>query len=82
MKAVTMTKEEHKDFLKRFDKDGDGRLSRKELTEAFRSLGLNFSWWRAWRALRHADKNHDGYISEEEMDELVKYSTKKWRFTV
>ncbi|KAG5543455.1 hypothetical protein RHGRI_016251 [Rhododendron griersonianum] len=79
---VPLTEEQLKDLLKRYDKNGDGRLSRKELREAFRSLGLNFSGWRAWRALRHADENGDGYISEEEMEELVKYATKKWGFTV
>ncbi|KAG5543452.1 hypothetical protein RHGRI_016248 [Rhododendron griersonianum] len=79
---VPLTEEQLKGLLKRYDKNGDGRLSRKELREAFRSLGLNFSGWRAWRALRHADENGDGYISEEEMEELVKYATKKWGFTV
>lgn len=79
---VPLTEEQLKGLLKRHDKNGDGRLSRKELREAFRSLGLKFSGWRAWRALRHADGNSDGYISEEEMEELVKYATNKWGFTV
>lgn len=79
---VPLTEEQLQGLLKRFDKNGDRRLSREELREAFRSLGLNFSGWRAWRALRHADENGDGYISEEEMKELVKYATSKWGFTV
>ncbi|KAH7848323.1 hypothetical protein Vadar_001253 [Vaccinium darrowii] len=79
---VPLTEEQLKGLLKRYDKNGDGRLSREELREVFRSLGLNFSGWRAWRALRHADRNGDGYISEEEMKELVKYATSKWGFSV
>ncbi|KAG5543450.1 hypothetical protein RHGRI_016246 [Rhododendron griersonianum] len=79
---VPLTEEQLKGLLKRHDKNGDGRLSRKELREAFRSLGLDFNGWRAWRALCHADENGDGYISEAEMKELVKYATKKWGFTV
>ncbi|KAI8549902.1 hypothetical protein RHMOL_Rhmol06G0061200 [Rhododendron molle] len=79
---VPLNEEQLKDLLKRYDKNGDGRLSRKELREAFRSLGLNFCGWRAWQALHHADENGDGYISEGEMEELVKFATKKWGFTV
>ncbi|KAI8549900.1 hypothetical protein RHMOL_Rhmol06G0061000 [Rhododendron molle] len=74
-------KEQLKDLLERYDKNGDGRLSWKELREAFRSSGLNFSGWRAWQALRHADENGDGYISEEEMGKLVKFAKNQWGFT-
>ncbi|CAK9168715.1 unnamed protein product [Ilex paraguariensis] len=70
-----------KGLLKRYDINKDGKLSRKELKEAFRSLGLKFSGWRARRALHHADANGDGVISEEEMNELVKYAS-RWGFII
>ncbi|KAL7262118.1 hypothetical protein ACSBR1_000493 [Camellia fascicularis] len=66
---------------KGMDKNGDGKLSKKELKDAFHDLGLKFSGWRAGRALRHADANGDGYISDEELNELVKYA-KRWGFSL
>ncbi|KAB1220336.1 putative calcium-binding protein CML10 [Morella rubra] len=77
-----LSEEQLKGLLKRYDTNGDGRLSQNELKAAFRSLGLRFSGWRAGRAIRHADANGDGYISEEEMKELVKYAMMKWGFTI
>ncbi|KAM7514212.1 hypothetical protein LguiA_003795 [Lonicera macranthoides] len=70
-----------KGLLKRYDTNGDGKLSKKELRAAFHKLGLRFSWWRAGRAIRHADANGDGYISEDELSELVKYCM-KWGFNI
>lgn len=79
--SVPLSEEQIKGLLKRYDTNGDGRLSRKELEVAFRRLGLNFIGWKAKRALRHADANGDGYISEDELSELVKYAT-KWGFKI
>lgn len=53
------------------DDDRDGRLSRRELTEAFRHLGAWFPSCRASLALRHADTDGDGYISDHELNQLV-----------
>lgn len=58
------------------DEDRDGRLSRSDLTEAFRYLGAWFPSCRAFLALRHADTNGDGYISDYELDQLVHYAFK------
>ncbi|KAL0017380.1 hypothetical protein SO802_004449 [Lithocarpus litseifolius] len=71
--SYPLSEEQLKGLLKRYDTNGDGKLSKNELKAAFRSLGLHFSGWRAGQALRHADANGDGYVSEEEMKELVKY---------
>ncbi|KAH7567410.1 hypothetical protein JRO89_XS07G0068300 [Xanthoceras sorbifolium] len=62
--------------FRRFDTDHDGRLSRQEITNAFHSLGSIVPCWRAWRALRHADANKDGFVSENEFNQLVKYAAK------
>lgn len=64
-------------WLRRYDTDGDGRLTKQELQDAFKSLGSTFPAWRAWRALRHADANGDGCINEDELRELVKYVIKR-----
>ncbi|KAJ0046153.1 hypothetical protein Pint_04814 [Pistacia integerrima] len=64
-------------MFKRFDKDNNGILTRQELNEAFSKLGSKFPAWRTWRALRHADANGDGCISEKEINELVKYALKR-----
>ena len=79
--SYPLSEEQLKGLLKRYDTNGDRKLSKKELKAAFRSLGLHFSGWRAGQALRHADANGDGYVSEDEMKELVKYAM-KWGFTI
>ncbi|GMN35195.1 hypothetical protein TIFTF001_005135 [Ficus carica] len=68
-----------KGVLARYDIDGDGVLTRKELKEAFKAAGSSFPGWRAIRALCHADKNRDGVISEKELNNLVSYATKRGR---
>ena len=79
--SYPLSEEQLKGLLKRYDTNGDGKLSKNELKAAFRSLGLHFSGWRAGKALRHADANGDGYVSEDEMKELVKYAM-IWGFTI
>ncbi|KAJ4717457.1 putative Calcium-binding EF-hand family protein [Melia azedarach] len=67
------TEEEWNQVKNRYDKNGDGRLSKKELRDAFNSLGSYFPGWRAWRALHYADSDGDGYISDDEYNNLVNY---------
>ncbi|KAM7490055.1 hypothetical protein LguiA_032976 [Lonicera macranthoides] len=67
-----LSEDQLKGLLKRYDTNGDGKLSKEELRAAFRQLGLRFSRWRAGRAIGHADANGDGYISEDELHELIK----------
>ncbi|KAK9946522.1 hypothetical protein M0R45_011985 [Rubus argutus] len=60
------------------DKNGDGKLSKTEVKEAFAKLGAFCPDYRAWKARRHADANHDGFISlDEELKELVNYTQKQ-----
>ncbi|XP_021285247.1 calmodulin-like protein 3 [Herrania umbratica] len=70
---VPLTKAQLKLILVSFDRNGDNRLSKQELKDAFNYIGSHFPSWRAGRALRRADDNEDGYISEGEMDDLVEY---------
>ncbi|KAL5777800.1 hypothetical protein ACOSP7_010726 [Xanthoceras sorbifolium] len=74
---IPLTEEQWKVWLRGFDTNGDGRLSKEELKNALESLGSSFPTWRSWRALYHADENGDGYISDNELDGLVKYLIKR-----
>ena len=60
--------------FKSFDRDGDGKLSRDELKQAFRYLGSRWSSYRTNTALHRADCNNDGFINQEELAELVDYA--------
>ncbi|KAK8571351.1 hypothetical protein V6N13_103478 [Hibiscus sabdariffa] len=70
---VPLTKAQVKAILQRFDSDGDCRLSKKELESALYYIGSHLPGWRATQALNTADRNHDGYINDSEMDDLVEY---------
>ncbi|KAI3991994.1 hypothetical protein MKX01_014885 [Papaver californicum] len=74
-----MTMEEFKLWLKGFDKDGDGRISKQELREALRLHGSGgwFTTWKSGRGVRSADANRDGFINENEMSNLVGFATKE-----
>ncbi|MCD9559223.1 hypothetical protein HAX54_017080 [Datura stramonium] len=56
-----------KRMLMKYDKNGDGKLSKHELRLAFKEMGLHFCRCKAGKALRFADKNGDGYINEDEI---------------
>ncbi|KAF8024554.1 hypothetical protein BT93_F1658 [Corymbia citriodora subsp. variegata] len=62
-----------KEFFRRCDANGDGRLNWAELKNVFQRLGVSASGWRAILALLHADENRDGCISEHELDVLLEY---------
>ncbi|CAL5332387.1 unnamed protein product [Camellia sinensis] len=66
-----LNEEQLKGIFKKHDKNGDGRLSRKELKKAFEELGAWIPDWRALRGLCNADANGNGFISEEEMNSLI-----------
>ncbi|GMN35191.1 hypothetical protein TIFTF001_005138 [Ficus carica] len=66
-----------KGLFRRYDADGDSRLSMEELKNAFSSLGSFAPGWRAIRALCRVDKNSDGFVDEQELDNLVRYAAKR-----
>ncbi|KAF0908075.1 hypothetical protein E2562_022922 [Oryza meyeriana var. granulata] len=71
-----MTVEDFKEWLKQFDTDKDGRISRSELREAIRTRGGWFSGMRAGRAVRHADRDNSGFVDESEVENLVAFAQK------
>lgn len=76
--AKPYTDAQLKGVFRRCSADGDGRLSRQELKNAFSSLGSFAPRWRAIRALRRVDKNRDSFIiGEEELENLVRYAAKQ-----
>ncbi|XVE70059.1 hypothetical protein DITRI_Ditri10aG0041200 [Diplodiscus trichospermus] len=69
-------------LFKRCDVNKDGRLSKDEVKAGFRRLHSRWPAYRTQRAFKVADKNRDGYISEAELDELVKYVLECYEGTV
>ncbi|XVE70051.1 hypothetical protein DITRI_Ditri10aG0040400 [Diplodiscus trichospermus] len=74
---LTLNEEQLKVIFKEHDINGDGRLSKEELLKAFQKLGSRNPGWRVRRSMHHADKNGDGSISLDELEELVKYAVKQ-----
>ncbi|GLT39013.1 hypothetical protein SLA2020_132230 [Shorea laevis] len=72
-----MTVDEYKAWLRRFDADQDGQISREELNDALHSARTWFAWWKARQGMKAADDNHDGRIdNSKEMEKLVSYAQK------
>ncbi|XVF64039.1 hypothetical protein PTKIN_Ptkin09bG0135200 [Pterospermum kingtungense] len=63
---LPLTEAQLRSIFKLSDSNRDGRLS----------LGSHLPGWRAGRGLSQADGNGDGYVSDEELDHLVKYALK------
>ncbi|PIA46328.1 hypothetical protein AQUCO_01500091v1 [Aquilegia coerulea] len=73
-----MTIEEFKQWLKQFDYDGDGRISKEELREALRSVGGWFTTWKSGRGIKSADTNGNGYIDDTEINNLISFAEKRF----
>ncbi|KAL9665881.1 hypothetical protein QQ045_000202 [Rhodiola kirilowii] len=71
-----MTVEEFKKWLKHFDADKDGRISREELQEAVHYAGKWFGGWRSRHAMSGADANGSGFIEDDEVERLVEFARK------
>lgn len=68
--------EDFKRWLKSFDANKDGRISKAELREAIRSRGGWFTTWKSGRGLRQADTNRNGYIDDGEIENLIIFAQK------
>ncbi|KAG6747731.1 hypothetical protein POTOM_047622 [Populus tomentosa] len=69
-----MTIEDFKRWLRKFDADKDGKISRKELEDAI--PGGWFTRWKGKAVIRSADSNGNGFIDESEIDNLVEFAQK------
>ncbi|KAI4321520.1 hypothetical protein MLD38_034890 [Melastoma candidum] len=69
-----MTAEEFKRWLKKFDSDRDGKISREELQDAVRFTGGWFSTWKHRRAVNDADADGNGFIDDVEMNNLLEFA--------
>lgn len=71
-----MTVEEFKEWLRKFDTNGDGCISRDELSKAIESVGKWFSRWRSSQWIRKADVNRNGVIDDDEIENLIVFAEK------
>ncbi|XP_014491043.1 calmodulin-like protein 3 [Vigna radiata var. radiata] len=53
-----------------FDRNGDGRITRKELTDSLKNLGISISEADLTQMIEKIDVNGDGYVDMEEFGEL------------
>uniref|UniRef100_A0ACD5XYA4 Uncharacterized protein n=1 Tax=Avena sativa TaxID=4498 RepID=A0ACD5XYA4_AVESA len=72
-----VTAEEFWAWLRQFDADHDGRISREELQQALRSLNLWFAAWKAREGVRAADANRDGVVGAEEAGRLFAFAQRQ-----
>ncbi|XP_060170911.1 probable calcium-binding protein CML23 [Lycium barbarum] len=72
---LEMTLQEFKKWLKRFDTNNDGKISKEELREVIRANGGGwFSRLKGSRGIKAADTNGNGYIDENEFNNLVEFA--------
>lgn len=76
-----MTLDEFKEWLKKFDEDKDGRISRSELQEAIKFTGSRLAFWKSWLGLRSVDDNGNGngngFIDDDEISGLADFAHKQ-----
>ena len=71
-----MTIDEFKRWLKKFDEDKDGRISRDELADAIRVSGGWFARWKSNHGIRSVDANANGFIDDNEIKNLREFAEK------
>ncbi|XP_018455191.1 calmodulin-like protein 6 [Raphanus sativus] len=67
-----MDSTELKRVFQMFDKDGDGRITQKELNESFKNLGIIIPENELSQMIEKIDVNGDGCVDAEEFGELYK----------
>jgi calcium-binding protein CML len=58
--------EEAEKIFKNFDKDGDGRISKKELEEGFSTSVMGYSPYELDQIMKAMDGDKDGFININE----------------
>ena len=73
-----MTLEDFKEWLKQFDVNGDGRISKSELKKVIKHAGIWFGFLRCPKVMKYADVNHNGFIGDDddEISKLAEFVTK------
>ncbi|XWS21174.1 hypothetical protein CRYUN_Cryun30bG0032700 [Craigia yunnanensis] len=71
-----MTIDEFKRWLKKFDEDKDGRISKDELADAIRVSGGWFARRKSKHGIRSVDANGNGFIDDNEIKNLVEFAEK------
>lgn len=79
---LEMNLDEFKKWLKKFDANKDGKISREEFREAVRSTGSRFSRLKGWWGMKSADTNMSGFIDENEFNNLVEFAQKHLRVKI
>ncbi|MQM16192.1 hypothetical protein Taro_049144 [Colocasia esculenta] len=78
-----LTMDQFKELLRQVDVDKDGNITRDDLREAFRGLGLHCTWWRSRRAMKYVDLNRNGSIDNElELRVLIEIMRVRWGIVV
>ncbi|XWS21177.1 hypothetical protein CRYUN_Cryun30bG0033000 [Craigia yunnanensis] len=74
LSRTTASKQKLRKIFLDCDVDDNGVLTREEIKNAFDRFGALFPGFRAWKALKIVDKNRDGCVSLEELDNLIEYA--------
>ncbi|GMI89713.1 hypothetical protein HRI_002640600 [Hibiscus trionum] len=71
-----MTIDEFKRWLKKFDEDKDGKISRDELADAVRVSGGWFARRKSKYGIRSVDGNGNGFVDDNEIKNLADFAEK------
>ncbi|KAG9450903.1 hypothetical protein H6P81_010868 [Aristolochia fimbriata] len=69
-----MSVREFKTWLMRFDMDRNGKISQDELKKAISTLHKWFAWWKAREGVKESDRNGNGEIDKDEIEQFVVYA--------
>ncbi|KAK8572508.1 hypothetical protein V6N13_048105 [Hibiscus sabdariffa] len=71
-----MTMDEFERWLKRFDEDKDGKISKDELADAVRVSGGWFARRKSKYGIRSVDANGNGFVDDNEIKNLADFAEK------
>jgi calcium-dependent protein kinase len=71
-KEQILKKERHAEAFKHFDKDGDGKISAKEIKKVLGTGGKKFGNENIWKQIiKEADEDGDGFITFLEFQKMM-----------